>query len=179
MKYDRFERLPVWQAAMELAIGVFALTDDAVFGNAGGLKDQMRRASVSVSNNIAEGFERGSTSEVLTFLYIARGSCGEVRSMLRFLERWPAAAGFGRVVAELASLAESCSRQIRAWADSLQNSSIKGQRYLTDQSRVEYQEREQADELRGRLAAEQQRVVAKWSAEMARAREKREQEETI
>ena len=46
MKYDRFERLPVWQVAMELAIGVFALTDDAVFGNAGGLKDQMRRASV-------------------------------------------------------------------------------------------------------------------------------------
>ena len=59
MKYDRFERLPVWQVAMELAIGVFALTDDAVFGNAGGLKDQMRRASVSVSNNIAEGFELG------------------------------------------------------------------------------------------------------------------------
>ena len=176
MKYDRFERLPVWQVAMELAIGVFALTDDAVFGNAGGLKDQMRRAAVSVSNNIAEGFERGSTSEVLTFLYIARGSCGEVRSMLRFLERWQAAAGFASVVQELIGLAESCSRQIRAWADSLQNSSIKGQRYLTDQGRVEYQERKQAEELRTKLATEQERVVAKWSEEMARAREGKKSE---
>ena len=91
--------------------------------------------------------------------------------MLRFLERWQAAAGFASVVQELIALAESCSRQIRAWADSLQNSSIKGQRYLTDQGRVEYQERRQAEELRTKLAAEQERVVAKWSEEMARARE--------
>ncbi|MCX5690374.1 MAG: four helix bundle protein [Planctomycetota bacterium] len=173
MKYDRFERLPVWQVAMELALGVFALTDHALFGHAGGLRDQLRRAAVSVSNNIAEGYERGSTSEVLTFLYIARGSCGEVRSMLRFLERWPPAAGHVRVVSELVALAESCSRQIRAWADSLQNSSIKGQRYLTEQGRVEYQERMQAEELSARLATEQERVVAKWSEEMARAREEK------
>lgn len=176
MKYDRFEQLPVWQVAMDLALGVFALTDDRVFGNAGGLKDQMRRAAVSVSNNIAEGFERGTTSELLTFLYIARGSCGEVRSMLRFLERWPASVPLASVVLKLAALAESCARQIRAWADSLQNSGIKGQRYLTDQQRVEYQERKQAEELRTKLVAEQERVVAKWSADMAKAREERKSE---
>jgi four helix bundle protein len=53
------------------------------------LRDQLERAAVSVSNNIAEGFERGTTQELLTFLYIARGSCGEVRSMPSLLEHLP------------------------------------------------------------------------------------------
>jgi four helix bundle protein len=53
-----------------------------------GLRDQLERAALSVSNNIAEGFERGTTNELLAFLYIARGSAGEVRSMMRILETW-------------------------------------------------------------------------------------------
>ena len=88
MKYGRFEDLPVWKEAIELARRVYALTKDRFFNQPGDLRDQIRRSSLSVSNNIAEGFERGSTAELLAFLYIARGSCGETRSMLLFTERF-------------------------------------------------------------------------------------------
>ena len=87
MKYNRFEDLPVWKNAIELVERVYRLTRSRLFSQSGDLRDQLRRAALSVSNNIAEGFERGTTSELLMFLYIARGSAGEVRSMLRFCER--------------------------------------------------------------------------------------------
>jgi four helix bundle protein len=86
MKYRQFEDLPVWQAAIELGREVYTLTDDPAFKSRHSLRDQIERAAVSVSNNIAEGFERGTNQELLTFLYIARGSVGEVRSMLCLLE---------------------------------------------------------------------------------------------
>jgi len=87
MKYERFEQLPVWQAAIDLAAAVYALTDGPAFKGRYSLRDQIERAAVSVSNNIAEGFERGTSQELLTFLYIARGSAGEVRSMLCLLDK--------------------------------------------------------------------------------------------
>jgi four helix bundle protein len=86
MKYKRFEDLPVWKSAEELPVKVYALTKVVAFNMSGDLRDQLRRAALSVSNNIAEGFERGTTAELLQFLYIARGSAGEVRSMLRFCD---------------------------------------------------------------------------------------------
>jgi len=73
MKYNRFEELPVWQAAIELAVLIFDLTSRPVFRRYYGLKDQLERAGVSISNNIAEGYERGTTQETLTFLYISKG----------------------------------------------------------------------------------------------------------
>ena len=135
MKYTRFEELPVWQAAIKLAVGVYELTGRANFKGQGSLRDQLERAAVSVSNNIAEGYERGTTQELLTFLYIARGSAGEVRSMLCLLERLPAFADLKFEISNLRSLSENVSRQLRAWADALQNSDIKGQRYLIDKTR--------------------------------------------
>jgi four helix bundle protein len=96
---------------------------------------QIERATVSISNNIAEGFERGTTQELLTFLYIARGSAGEVRSMLCLIERSPAFADLKSEISDLKSRAESISRQLRAWAESLQDSKIKGQRYLTEKAK--------------------------------------------
>ena len=87
MKYKRFEDLPVWQAAIELARRTYAFTSHDAFRHHAGLRDQLERATLSISNNIAEGFERGSTNELLAFLYIARGSAGEVRSMHCLLER--------------------------------------------------------------------------------------------
>ena len=145
MKYERFEDLPVWQSAIELAKRVYDLTKDRFFNQPGDLRDQLRRSSLSVSNNIAEGFERGSTAELLAFLYISRGSCGEVRSMLLFTERFTEAAHLKSQISDLKLLAESCSRQIRAWADNLQNSDIKGQRHLTDRSKEQYQSKQRAD----------------------------------
>ena len=145
MKYERFEALPVWKAAIDLAKRVYDLTKDRFFSQPGDLRSQLRRSSLSVSNNIAEGFERGTTAELLAFLYIARGSCGETRSMLLFTERFDEAAHLKSEISNLKSLAESCSRQIRGWTNNLQNSDIKGQRHLTEGSRHEYESRRSAE----------------------------------
>jgi four helix bundle protein len=66
------------------------MTAQPAFRRQRSLRDQLERAALSVSNNIAEGFERGTNQELLTFLYIAGGSAGETRSMLCLLERMPA-----------------------------------------------------------------------------------------
>jgi four helix bundle protein len=165
MTYERFEDLPVWKAAMDLALRVYALTDDRAFSVRGDLSDQLRRAALSISNNIAEGFESGTTNALLSYLYIARGSAGESRSMLRFLERWPAAAHLKSEISNLILLAESCSRQIRGWADSLQNSSIPGQRHLNDQTRAAFDTHRRADDFLTRIRAQSEQNLRKWIEE--------------
>ncbi len=135
MRYQRFEDLPVWNTAIELAVQVYELTSKPQFTSRYSLKDQIERAAVSVSNNIAEGFERGTNKELLAFIYIARGSAGEVRSMTCLLERMPT---FNELATDLASIkakAESCSRQLKAWAQSLQDSDLKGERYVNEKTR--------------------------------------------
>ena len=145
MTYERFEDLPVWQESIRLAEGcedfLIAAKDRITFSK----RDQLDRCSLSVSNNIAEGFERGTKNELLAFLYIARGSAGEVRSMLCFFERRPALVDFKSQISNLKSTAESCSRQLRAWADSLQNSEIEGQRHLNDRSRENWEKKKTAE----------------------------------
>jgi four helix bundle protein len=80
--YQKFEELPVWKLAKDLAVKIYQITKDEKFRRDYGLVDQIRRASISVSSNIAEGFERGSKREFIQFLYIAKGSLGEMRSQL-------------------------------------------------------------------------------------------------
>jgi len=100
-------------------------------------------------SHIAEGFERGTTQELLNFVYISRGSAGETRSMYCLIERLPEFRDLGSEISDLKLRAESVSRQLRAWADSLQNSEIRGQRYLTDKSRrIEQQRREREEFLK-------------------------------
>ena len=82
MKYERFEDLPAWNAAAELAVQMFEWTSHSWFRGKGDLANQLQRAALSISNDVAEGFERGTRNELLQFIYIARGSAGEVRSML-------------------------------------------------------------------------------------------------
>lgn len=74
MKYNRFEELPVWKDAIDLAVQTFAVTSRPCFRGHSGTRNQLENAAVSISNNIAEGFERGTTQEALTFIYISRGS---------------------------------------------------------------------------------------------------------
>jgi four helix bundle protein len=135
MTYERFEQLPVWQAAIDLAAAMYVLTETPPFRGRYSLRDQIERAAVSVSNNVAEGFERGSKQELLTFLYIARGSAGEVRSMLCLLEKIPALANAIGEIARLKSSAESVSRQLGAWVRSLRDSELKGERYVSEKTR--------------------------------------------
>jgi four helix bundle protein len=130
MTYERFEDVPVRRDSIRLASDCedFLLAADSHTSRS--KRDQFDRCSLSVSNNIAEGFERGTTKELLAFLYIARGSAGETRSMIRYFEQRPSLSAFQHDLDGLRQLAESCSRQIRAWAASLQSSSIKGHRHL-------------------------------------------------
>jgi four helix bundle protein len=151
MKYGRFEDLPVWKDAIKLAVQVYELTENECFKGKGSLKDQLERAAVSVSNNIAEGFERGTTQELLTFIYIARGSVAEVRSMFHLLERIPVFSNLKSQISNLRFLSESISRQLRGWADSLQNSDIKGQRYLTEKTRLENRRKKEHEEFLAEL----------------------------
>ncbi len=135
MGYKRFEELPVWQASIELALAAYAITAKPAFRRQHSLRDQLERAAVSVSNNIAEGFERGTNQELLTFLYISRGSAGEVRSMLCLLERMPAFRDLESSILNLKSSVESVSRQLGAWIRSLRDSELKGQRYVSEKTR--------------------------------------------
>jgi len=79
MGIERFEDIIAWQKSKELTVQIYRLFDES---KDFGFKDQIQRAAVSVMNNIAEGFERKSNKEFVQYLYIAKGSCGEVRSML-------------------------------------------------------------------------------------------------
>ena len=153
MKYERFEELPVWQASADMAVNVFNWSAHPWFRGKGDLANQLQRASLSISNNIAEGFERGSTSELLQFIYIARGSAGEVRSMFCVVELMDAPEDLRSQISNLKSLSEGISRQLRAWANSLQNSDIPGQRHLNDQSKRTYDNRKQSDSFRKQIQA--------------------------
>ena len=138
MTYQRFEDIPVWQGGIALAERVFALTGDHAFTGQGDLANQLQRAGLSVSNNVAEGYERGSTQELIAFLYYARGSAGEVRSMLCLMDRMQRFAHLKSEISNLISMAESCSRQLRGWIDHLQNTDIRGQRHLNEVTRDEF-----------------------------------------
>jgi four helix bundle protein len=82
MQIKDFEDLEIWQLARRITQEIYALGGTPKFSRDYGLKDQMPRAAVSIMSNIAEGFERGGNREFVQFLYIAKGSCGELRSQL-------------------------------------------------------------------------------------------------
>ena len=82
MKFKKFEDLESWKKARKLTNTVYEATAAGSFTRDFGLKDQIRRASISILSNIAEGFERGGDREFLKFLAVAKGSCGEVRAQL-------------------------------------------------------------------------------------------------
>ncbi|MGC9995994.1 MAG: four helix bundle protein [Terriglobia bacterium] len=151
MVYKRFEELPVWQASIELALAAYAITVQPAFRRQRSLRDQFERAVLSVSNNIAEGFERGTNQELLTFLYISRGSAGEVRSMLCLIQRMPDFRDLESGILNLKSSIESISRQLGAWIRTLRDTDLKGQRYVTEKTRRMDQARQQREEFLKKL----------------------------
>lgn len=82
MKIEKFEDCDAWRKARELAKTVYAVSSEGSFSRDFGLREQMRRAAVSVMSNIAEGFERSGDVELRHFLFISKGSAGEVRAQL-------------------------------------------------------------------------------------------------
>ena len=82
MKYTRFEQLPCWQTARELCKAVFDLINQREFRKDFGLRNEIWKSAGSVMDNIAEGFDDGSTREFIRFLGYLQRSCGEVQSQL-------------------------------------------------------------------------------------------------
>ena len=78
----RFEDLECWQRAVDLAVNIYEQSSSGELGKDFGLRDQLRRAAVSISSNIAEGKERETVPEFIRYLYIAKGSAGELRTQL-------------------------------------------------------------------------------------------------
>ena len=113
MAIVRFEDLPVWKEARTLTQRVYAVSAAGLFARDFGLRDQMRRAAVSVMSNIAEGFESRTQALFIDFLGHAKASAGEVRAQLYVASD----AGYltESQFKELYALAESCSRQLRAF----------------------------------------------------------------
>ena len=83
MKIRQFEDIIAWQKSKKLCLSVYASFQDC---NDFGFRDQIQRAAVSIMNNIAEGYERQTDKEFRQGLYIAKGSCGELRSMINLSE---------------------------------------------------------------------------------------------
>jgi four helix bundle protein len=78
----QFEDMDVWQAAKQVVLEVYRLTRDGALAKDYGFKEQLQRAAVSIMANIADGYERGGNRELIQFLYIAKGSAAETRSLV-------------------------------------------------------------------------------------------------
>lgn len=165
MTYKNFEDVPVWQAGIELSVRAFRLTEDPAFRFKGDIANQIQRAGLSVPNNIAEGFERGTTAELITFLYYAKGSAGEVRSIAHVMDRLPYFDHLKSQISDLKSLAASVSRQLSGWASSLQETDIAGPRRLTEQSKRTYQQKQRADALMAKLKTDHEEFLKRLQEE--------------
>ncbi|HEX8424423.1 MAG TPA: four helix bundle protein [Pyrinomonadaceae bacterium] len=126
-KIERFEELEAWKKSRELTKVVYQLSGSGSFGRDFGLKDQIRRAAVSIPSNIAEGFERDGNKEFLQFLSIAKGSCGEVRTQLYIAldQHYLTKSQFDSASNQLSEL----SRMISGLITYLRNSELRGRKY--------------------------------------------------
>lgn len=85
-KIKRFEDLEVWKEAVKMGVSVYKVTEEGKIAKDFSVRDQLRRAAISVSNNIAEGFEYNNNRAFIRFLMYAKGSAGELRSQLFVLK---------------------------------------------------------------------------------------------
>lgn len=125
--FKKFEEIEAWKKARQLTRRIYEITGSGSFAKDFGLKDQIRRASVSIMSNVAEGFDRGGTGEFVQFLSAAKGSAAEVRCQLyvasdqRYIDE--------SVFAELSGLATEAGNLIGGLMNYLRGSGIKGTKY--------------------------------------------------
>lgn len=86
-KYKSFEDLEVYQKAVSFAVEIYKLSNQGDLKTDFGLRDQLRRATISISNNIAEGFEHQNNKQFIRFLFYSKASAGEVRNLLTIIEK--------------------------------------------------------------------------------------------
>ena len=126
-RIDRFEDLEVWKLARSLASLIYNASSLGNFARDFALRDQIRRASISVVSNIAEGFERDGDKEFIQFLFMAKGSCGEVRAQL-YLARDRAYLS-DEQFSTLTRQAAELSRMISGLIKYLRHSQLTGKKY--------------------------------------------------
>ena len=123
----RFEDLEVWKLTFDIANVVYDLTSREPFCKDFALRDQIRRSAISVFSSIAEGFERDGNKELVNFLSIAKGSCGELRAQLIFAHRRQYVTD--EEMADLTDRLISSSNQIAAFQRYLRMSEFKGRKF--------------------------------------------------
>jgi four helix bundle protein len=124
---QNFEEIEAWQKARELSRAIYACSGEGAFSRDFGLRDQIRRAVVSIMSNIAEGFERGGSAEFTQFLSIAKGSTGEVEAQLyvAFDQGYIDKDQFD----SLKTLTVSTKKLIAGFMNYIKQSNIKGQKF--------------------------------------------------
>lgn len=128
MSAKRFEDLEVWINAKDFAVLVYKLTEQGDFKKDFGLKDQLRRASVSIVSNVAEGFERNGNKEFIQFLSIAKGSAGEVRAQLYIAKElnYISVEDFNKLNEKITQV----SKMLSGFMNYLKQSELKGSKYI-------------------------------------------------
>jgi len=147
--YNPFEELPVWKSAKDLAILIYKVTSQGKISRDYGLKDQIQRAAVSVSSNIAEGFERGTKQEFIQFLYIARGSCGELRSQL-YIAKEIGYLDDNEEFKKLCEATRKVSKQINGFIEYLKEAKILGQKFFDKKLKAQREFLKRLEEIRKR-----------------------------
>ena len=124
---SKFEDIEAWQLAREMTKAIYAISNDGAFARDFGLRDQIRRASVSIMSNIAEGFERAGDKEFLQFVSLAKGSSGEVRAQLYVALD----AGYidQQTFSRLSDMATQINRMLAGLMKYLRSSELKGSKY--------------------------------------------------
>lgn len=130
---QKFEDLICWQKARELTKFIYDISKYRNFSFDRGLVDQIRRASISVMSNIAEGFDRGTKQEFINYLFIAKGSCGEVRTQLYI----SLDAGYIDISTFRygLKLTDECSRLLKSFIDKVKTSSHSGLQYKKEKKK--------------------------------------------
>ena len=137
MLVKNFEELEIWKEARRLTQEIYQLTRDSRFSRDFGLSSQIQRAAISIMSNIAEGFERGGNPEFIQFLYVAKGSCGEVRSQVyvaldqEYVDQ--------KAADSLLTILKRLSVMIKHLIDHLKRSGMRGPKY-GDSTRSSYSE---------------------------------------
>lgn len=126
-RIERFEDLDAWKKGRELRRAIYACSRNGAFGKDFALSDQIRRSAVSITSNIAEGFERGGNKEFVQFLADSKGSCGEVRDQLYAAldEKYISAAQFETLCRQALEI----SRMISGLMRYLRQSELRGPKF--------------------------------------------------
>jgi four helix bundle protein len=131
-KIEQFEDLKVWQKARLVNLRIYKLSNQSSFSKDFGLRDQMRRASISISSNIAEGFERNGNKEFNQFLSIAKASAGEIRSQLYIAKdlEYITETQFNETITDLLEI----SKMINGLISYLKTTELKGYKFMEDEA---------------------------------------------